>query len=97
MLTAREIEVLRLLAQGCCYNQVAQRMGISVHTVGTHIKNAYRKLCVHSAAGAVARAAELGVLALKPGGDPCDAGRDVGLNVDGDRARRRLEGGELAL
>jgi DNA-binding CsgD family transcriptional regulator len=35
---------------------------MSAHTVGTHIKNAYRKLDVHSAAAAVMRAIELRLL-----------------------------------
>lgn len=62
MLTPREIDVLRLLAGGCTYSQAADRLGISPHTVVTHIKNAYRKLEVHTAAAAVMRAAQLGLL-----------------------------------
>jgi DNA-binding CsgD family transcriptional regulator len=58
-LTGREAEVLRLIARGCTYVQVAVALGISASTVGTHIKNAYRKLEVHSAAAAVMRAVEL--------------------------------------
>ena len=58
-LTGREAEVLRLIARGCTYVQAAAALGISAHTVGTHIKNAYRKLEVHSAAAAVMRAVEL--------------------------------------
>jgi DNA-binding CsgD family transcriptional regulator len=58
-LTGREAEVLRLIARGCTYVQVADALGISAHTVGSHIKNAYRKLEVHSAAAAVMRAVEL--------------------------------------
>jgi DNA-binding CsgD family transcriptional regulator len=58
-LTLREAEVLRLIARGCTYVQAADRLGMSAHTVGTHVKNAYRKLEVHSAAAAVMRAIEL--------------------------------------
>jgi DNA-binding CsgD family transcriptional regulator len=58
-LTGREADVLRLIARGCTYVQVAAALGISEHTVGSHIKNAYRKLEVHSAAAAVMRAVEL--------------------------------------
>jgi len=58
-LTEREAEVLRLIARGCTYVQVADQLGMSAHTVGSHIKNAYRKLEVHSAAAAVMRAIEL--------------------------------------
>jgi DNA-binding CsgD family transcriptional regulator len=61
-LTPRELDVLRLLAGGCSYCQVAARLGISPHTVVTHIKNLYRKLDVHSAVGAVMRALQLGFI-----------------------------------
>ena len=63
MLTGRETDVLYLLSRGCRYATIAERLGISVHTVGTHIKNAYRKLAVGTAAAAVTRASELGLLA----------------------------------
>ena len=66
-LTPREVEVIGLLARGCTYEQVGDRLGVSLHTVGTHIKNAYRKLDVHKAAGAVKRAAELRLLTLETG------------------------------
>jgi DNA-binding CsgD family transcriptional regulator len=66
MLTAREIDIVYLLSQGCRYATIAQRLGISVHTVGSHIKNAYRKLSVGTAAAAVTRAAELGMLRSAP-------------------------------
>lgn len=62
MLTLREADVVRLLARGCTYAQIAERLGISAHTVASHIKNAYRKLEVHCAAAAVMRAVELRVL-----------------------------------
>lgn len=61
-LTRRESEVLRLLAQGCTYLQVSERLGMSCNTVTTHIKNIYRKLEVRSGRGAVWRALELRLL-----------------------------------
>jgi DNA-binding CsgD family transcriptional regulator len=61
-LTEREAQVLSLIAHGCTYSRVADRLGMSTHTVGTHIKSAYRKLEVHSAAAAVMRAIELQLL-----------------------------------
>jgi DNA-binding CsgD family transcriptional regulator len=61
-LTPREADVVRLLGSGCSYCQVALRLGISPHTVVTHIKNAYRKLEVHSGAAAVMRAVQLGFI-----------------------------------
>jgi len=60
--TAREADVLRLIARGYTYGEVAERLGISAHTVGSHVKKTYRKLSVHTAAAAVARAAELRLL-----------------------------------
>jgi len=61
-LTVREVDVLRLLAQGCSYLEIGARLGVSVNTVTSHIKNSYRKLAVHSAAAAVMRAVQLRLL-----------------------------------
>ena len=58
VLTPRESQVVQLHGRGCTYNQVAERLGVSLHTVTSHVKNAYRKLEVHSAAAAVMRAVE---------------------------------------
>jgi LuxR family transcriptional regulator, maltose regulon positive regulatory protein len=60
-ITPRETDVLRLIASGCTYAQAADRLGVSLHTVCTHVKNAYRKLGVRSGAAAVMRAIELRV------------------------------------
>jgi LuxR family maltose regulon positive regulatory protein len=61
-LTPRESDVLRLMARGCTYAQAAERLGVSPHTVTSHVKNAYRKLGVRSGAAAVMRAVELKLL-----------------------------------
>jgi DNA-binding NarL/FixJ family response regulator len=61
-LTPREAQVLRLLACGFTYSQAAERLGVSPHTITTHIKNLYRKLEVHCAAGAVMRGVQLHLL-----------------------------------
>jgi DNA-binding CsgD family transcriptional regulator len=68
MLTVREADVVRLLASGCTYAEIAERLGISAHTVASHIKNVYRKLDVHCAAAAVMRALELQVIGSRTAG-----------------------------
>ena len=62
LLTPREIDVLRSLASGCNYWQTAMRLGVSRHTVASHIKNIYRKLGVHSACAAVMCAVKAGLI-----------------------------------
>lgn len=53
-LSRRELEVLRLLAQGLTQPEIAARLTISPKTVGTHIEHVLHKLGVHSRAQAVA-------------------------------------------
>jgi DNA-binding NarL/FixJ family response regulator len=43
-LTPREVEVLELIARGYLYKEVAQRLGVSVRTVETHVSAVLRKL-----------------------------------------------------
>lgn len=47
-LTAREQEILRLLAKGYMYKEIADHLGISMSTVRSHITAVYEKLHVHS-------------------------------------------------
>jgi len=53
--TAREIEVTRFLLQGSSYKIIAQRLGVSIDTVRSHIRRVYAKLRVHSVAEAANR------------------------------------------
>jgi DNA-binding NarL/FixJ family response regulator len=62
MLSLREVETLHLLARGFTYAECADLLGISPHTVGTHVKHIYRKLEVSSRAEAVFEASSLGIL-----------------------------------
>lgn len=64
-LTAREAEVLGLLAQGHPTKQIARRLGIRPRTVGTHIEHLYTKLDVSSRAAATLYAMEYGL--VQPG------------------------------
>ncbi len=47
-LSARESEVIKLLAQGHSNKDVARQLGISVKTVDTHRTNLMRKIGLHS-------------------------------------------------
>jgi DNA-binding NarL/FixJ family response regulator len=53
-LTRREIDVLRLLAEGKSNRAIAEELFISPRTVGVHLSSVFDKLDVHSRAGAVA-------------------------------------------
>lgn len=57
-LTTREVEVLRLVAQGLTDAQVALRLVISHRTVTTHLSSIYNKLGINSRAAAARFAAE---------------------------------------
>ena len=61
-LSPREVEVLRLVAEGLTDGQVAQRLHISVRTVGKHLHSVYKKLGVPSRAAAARRAVEQDLL-----------------------------------
>jgi DNA-binding NarL/FixJ family response regulator len=43
-LSPREIQVLRMVAQGLIHKEIAAAMGVTVNTVQTHTRRAYRKL-----------------------------------------------------
>ena len=61
-LTAREVEVLRLISSGLSNQAIAERLCISEHTVHRHVANTLSKLDVPSRSAAVAQAARLGLL-----------------------------------
>jgi DNA-binding NarL/FixJ family response regulator len=54
-LTPREQAILKLLSRGDYYKEIADSLGISVHTVSTHIRHIYEKLHVRSRAQAIAK------------------------------------------
>ncbi|HYY76029.1 MAG TPA: LuxR C-terminal-related transcriptional regulator [Gaiellaceae bacterium] len=61
-LTAREREVLRLLAEGLTNRQIAERLVLSEHTVHRHVTNMLRKLGLPSRTAAAAHAVRAGLL-----------------------------------
>lgn len=50
-LTAREVEVMDLIAEGLSNKRMAERLGLSGHTVKFHVVNALAKLAAPSRAG----------------------------------------------
>ncbi|HLE29010.1 MAG TPA: LuxR C-terminal-related transcriptional regulator [Anaerolineales bacterium] len=63
-LSARELEVLRLIAEGLSNEEIAQRLVLSLPTVKWHTGNIYGKLSVKNRTEAVAKARSLGLLPL---------------------------------
>jgi DNA-binding NarL/FixJ family response regulator len=54
-LSPRELDVLRLLAEGYVNKEIADRLSLSTPTVATYIRRIYDKLHVHSRAAAIGR------------------------------------------
>jgi DNA-binding NarL/FixJ family response regulator len=61
-LSAREREILLLASKGYNYPEMGKLMGISPHTVTSHVKKIYRKLAVHSRGEAVFEAHRMGLI-----------------------------------
>jgi DNA-binding NarL/FixJ family response regulator len=62
-LTARERDVLRLLADGCSYDEIGQQLFISSETVRTHVQKAMRRLDASNRTQAVAMALRQSLIA----------------------------------
>lgn len=60
--SAREYEILCIIARGFRSDEIARMLSISTHTVISHVKNIYQKLAVHSRAEAVFEARQMGLL-----------------------------------
>ena len=62
LLSWQENRILSLAAKGYRYEEVAELIGISRHTVMTHVKRIYQKLQVHSKSEAVYEARLMGIV-----------------------------------
>lgn len=62
LLTPRELDVLNGIALGKSYKELAQGLGMSVHTVHSHIKHVYEKLHAANRGEALEKARSLGVI-----------------------------------
>ena len=61
-LTEREIDVLKLIAEGMSNPEIAEELVLSVGTVKTHVKHIYGKLNVDDRVSAASKARELGII-----------------------------------
>lgn len=61
-LTAREIQIIRLSAEGLTAAQIADKVFLSVNTVNTHRQRIYRKMDVSNVSDMIRKATELGIL-----------------------------------
>lgn len=61
-LSAQQVRLLALLAEGRSYQSVASEMGITINTVRTYVRIVYDKLHVHSRSAAVAKALRTGII-----------------------------------
>ncbi|HZQ49184.1 MAG TPA: response regulator transcription factor [Candidatus Dormibacteraeota bacterium] len=62
--TARELDILHVLAEGLDTREMADRLGIAPHTVEWHVRHVIEKLQVHSKLQAVICAAQKGLIEL---------------------------------
>jgi len=65
-LTARQKEILRLVAQGCTNREIGQRLGISVRTVEVHRFNLMRRLRVRNVAQLLRQAIAMNIIPKGP-------------------------------
>jgi DNA-binding NarL/FixJ family response regulator len=61
-LTARQLEVLRLMAEGCRTREIAQRLKLSVKTVESHRGEIMKRLSIHQLVGLVRYALRVGLV-----------------------------------
>jgi two-component system NarL family response regulator len=64
-LSARELDVLRLIVQGLSNKQIAYTLGIAEHTVKNHVKNILSKLGVDDRTQAATAAIQRGIIHLQ--------------------------------
>ncbi len=64
IITSREIEVLKYIAQGKNNSEIAENLNVSIHTAKVHIQNIFKKLSVSDRTAAVVVALKLGLLHL---------------------------------
>jgi DNA-binding NarL/FixJ family response regulator len=61
-LTPQEVQLLRLLAEGCTYQTAGEQLGNTINTVRNYIRNIYEKMQVHTKSEAVSKGMRAGLL-----------------------------------
>ena len=72
-LTARELEILELVANGFSAKEVASRLGIAPRTVERHTENARTKMRARNRPHMVTLAISMGILLIEPSAKPLRA------------------------
>jgi LuxR family maltose regulon positive regulatory protein len=62
MLSDRELDTLKLIAEDLTNQEIADKLFISLNTVKTHLKNVFLKLDTENRTKAVEKAKELGII-----------------------------------
>ena len=62
LLTPRETEIVKRVEDGLTYKEIGEKLGISTHTVHTHIKNIYEKLQAKDRNDAIIKARKKGII-----------------------------------
>jgi HD-GYP domain-containing protein (c-di-GMP phosphodiesterase class II) len=86
-LTAREVEVLVLLARGMSNKQIAERLVITPKTAGNHVEHIYAKIDASNRAGAAMFALQHGLLPEERLARPAPASPDHGARPSGGHLR----------
>ncbi|MCL5962484.1 MAG: LuxR C-terminal-related transcriptional regulator [Chloroflexi bacterium] len=61
-LSERELEILRLVSEGCSNQEIADKLVVTLHTVKKHASNIFGKLGVNSRTQAIAQARQMGLV-----------------------------------
>jgi DNA-binding CsgD family transcriptional regulator len=61
-LSQRELQIIRLSAEGLKASEIAERLFLSVHTVNTHRQRIYAKMNVKSVSDMLRKSRELGII-----------------------------------
>jgi DNA-binding NarL/FixJ family response regulator len=94
-LTRRELEILRLVAEGRPNREVAKILWVTDQTIKFHLANTYKKLDVRNRTEAIRWAIARGLVPPRPDDDPSDDEPDSGVREPRRPIRPFLSGGAV--